>query len=119
VPPSLDLGDRPDERRTLSIHVTDSQQRPSPETAKRDAAKEIADLDWHILSKDEVSQRLSVNPKVGLDAEQAKRKLSQHGPNEVKPDKRNPIWKSVGGPTSCSVAYVAGGSSMSSEDSAL
>jgi sodium/potassium-transporting ATPase subunit alpha len=78
---------------TLSIQVTDSQQRPSPETAKRDATKEIADLDWHILPKDEVLQRLSVNPKVGLDSEQAKRKLSQHGANEVKPVRRNPVLK--------------------------
>jgi sodium/potassium-transporting ATPase subunit alpha len=80
-------------RSTLSIHVTDSQQRPSPETAKRDAAKEIADLDWHILPRDEVLQRLSVNPKIGLDAEQAKRKLAQHGPNQVNPHKRNPFLK--------------------------
>ncbi|RSH91845.1 hypothetical protein EHS25_009215 [Saitozyma podzolica] len=93
-PPVVDSRSRiVGEFRTLSIHVTDSQQRPSPETAKRDAAKEIADLDWHILPRDEVLQRLSVNPKIGLDAEQAKRKLAQHGPNQVKPHKRNPFLK--------------------------
>ncbi|ORY33508.1 hypothetical protein BCR39DRAFT_520515 [Naematelia encephala] len=89
------------EFRTLSIHVTDSQQRPSPETARRDAVKELADLDWHLISRDEVLQRLGVSPKLGLEAEQAKRRLAQNGPNAVSPPPRNLLRKWFG--------YVFGG----------
>ncbi|CAD6589175.1 MAG: hypothetical protein TREMPRED_005278, partial [Tremellales sp. Tagirdzhanova-0007] len=89
------------EFRTLSIHVTESAQRPIESVAKRGAAPELADLDWHTLSLDEVLQRLSVNPKVGLDGEQAKRRLQQNGPNVITPRRANPILKYGG--------YIFGG----------
>ncbi|WRT70258.1 uncharacterized protein IL334_007253 [Kwoniella shivajii] len=82
------------EFRTLSIDVTESQQRPTANPAQKAvAAKDIAELEWHNLSVDEVLQRLSVNPKAGLDEQQVKRKLSQFGPNEVKPPKDNQFMK--------------------------
>jgi sodium/potassium-transporting ATPase subunit alpha len=81
--------------RTLSIHVTDSIHGPAPVNAKKDtnAVKELAELDWHTLSKDEVLQRLSASGTSGLDTEQAKRRLATNGPNEVKPHKPNVFLK--------------------------
>ena len=37
--------------------------------------------------------RLGVNPSVGLDGAMAKKRLSQNGPNEVKPHKPNILLK--------------------------
>jgi sodium/potassium-transporting ATPase subunit alpha len=82
-----------DHHRTLSIHVTDSQQRPKEEMAKKDAIKELASLDWHLIGRDEALHRLNVSPKSGLDDEQAKRRLATNGPNAVSPPKTNHLWK--------------------------
>lgn len=84
-----------DALRTLSIHVTDSQQRPKEEQIKKDAVKELASLDWHLISKDEALQRLNVSPRSGLDSEQAKRRLATNGPNAVSPPPRNLLKKCV------------------------
>nr|XP_031860422.1 uncharacterized protein CI109_004032 [Kwoniella shandongensis]KAA5527494.1 hypothetical protein CI109_004032 [Kwoniella shandongensis] len=90
------------EFRTLSIQVSESHQRPITQTIrKKDAVKDLAELDWHLLSSEEVLQRLSVNPKSGLDDEQVKRKLSQFGSNTVTPPKNNLFLKWIG--------YVLGG----------
>jgi sodium/potassium-transporting ATPase subunit alpha len=53
------------------------------------------------LHRDEVLQRLSVNPKIGLDLEQAKRRLATNGPNAVTPPRDNVFLKWLG--------YVFGG----------
>ncbi|WVF73077.1 hypothetical protein IAT40_007896 [Kwoniella sp. CBS 6097] len=87
------------EFRTLSIDVTETQRKPI--SAQKGAVKDLADLDWHRLTTDEITQRLSVNPKVGLDAEQVKRKTAKYGPNAVSPPKNNLFLKWVG--------YVLGG----------
>ncbi|WWC91684.1 uncharacterized protein L201_006630 [Kwoniella dendrophila CBS 6074] len=84
------------EFRTLSIDVTDTQrQRSAPLTSSKTAGtvKDIAELEWHKYSVDEVLQRLSVNRKVGLEDEQVKRKLGQYGSNEVIPPKPNLFLK--------------------------
>jgi sodium/potassium-transporting ATPase subunit alpha len=61
----------------------------------------LASLDWHTISSEEALQRLSVSRKSGLDSEQAKRKLSQGGPNKVSPPPQNLLKKWLG--------YVFGG----------
>ncbi|KAK8853203.1 hypothetical protein IAR55_003905 [Kwoniella newhampshirensis] len=102
-PARVDTGSRViGEFRTLSIHVTESQRDISPKnTHNKDATKDIADLDWHLLASEEVLQRLSVHPKSGLDDEQVRRKLSQYGANTVSPPKNNLILKWV--------RYILGG----------
>ncbi|OCF38203.1 hypothetical protein I316_00428 [Kwoniella heveanensis BCC8398] len=87
------------EFRTLSIDVTETQRKPI--AAQKGAVKDLADLDWHRLTVDEITQRLSVNPKVGLDSEQVKRKTAKYGPNAVSPPRNNIFLKWVG--------YVLGG----------
>ncbi|OCF61244.1 hypothetical protein L486_00890 [Kwoniella mangroviensis CBS 10435] len=89
------------EHRTLSIDVTDTQQRPTAVIPQKGAAKDIAELEWHKYSVDDILQRLSSNAKLGLEDEQVKRKFSQYGANEVSPPKNNIFLKWVG--------YVLGG----------
>ncbi|TXT12929.1 hypothetical protein VHUM_01330 [Vanrija humicola] len=81
------------EYRTLSIHVTDSIQHPELREAKRDAVRELTELDWHTLSREEVLQRLNVSPKAGLDREQVKRRIDQYGYNMMTPPPRNLLLK--------------------------
>lgn len=82
--------------RTLSIHVSDSQAVKPATAPQKGAHKDLAELDWHILPKDEVLQRLNVNPEMGLDVAMAKKRLAQNGPNEVKPHKQNMFLKIAG-----------------------
>ncbi|WVQ84457.1 hypothetical protein IAT38_006609 [Cryptococcus sp. DSM 104549] len=88
------------EFRTLSIDLADQSQKAG-RALNGAAAKDLAELDWHKLSADEVLQRLSVQRGAGLDPEQVKRKTSKYGPNAVKPPKNNLFLKWVG--------YVLGG----------
>ncbi|KAK4685419.1 hypothetical protein P7C73_g4728, partial [Tremellales sp. Uapishka_1] len=87
------------EFRTLSIHVAETQQRPKE--VKKQAVKELASLDWHLISKDEALQRLSVAPTSGLDTEQASRRLAANGPNSPTPPKNRWYLKVLG--------YIFGG----------
>jgi magnesium-transporting ATPase (P-type) len=69
--------------RTLSIHVTDTVTygvEPS-----KGHVKDIAELDWHIISTDEALQRLGCHPTNGLDGNQAARRLQQNGKNVLSP----------------------------------
>ncbi|WVQ67031.1 uncharacterized protein L199_005224 [Kwoniella botswanensis] len=90
-----------EEFRTLSIDVSNTQQRHIAVTPQKGAAKDIAELEWHKYSVDDILQRLSSNAKLGLENEQVKRKFGQYGANEVSPPKNNIFLKWVG--------YVLGG----------
>jgi sodium/potassium-transporting ATPase subunit alpha len=46
-----------------------------------DINQELASLDWHLISLDEVYNRLSTSRTQGLSADQAHRKLSEFGKN--------------------------------------
>ena len=69
--------------RTLSIHVTDTVTH-GVEPSKGHV-KDIADLDWHIISADEALQRQGCHPNNGLDSNQAARRLQQNGKNVLSP----------------------------------
>jgi sodium/potassium-transporting ATPase subunit alpha len=43
----------------------------------------LADLEWHSLSIEELTRRLSVDKNIGLSDDQIKRRLSEHGPNKM------------------------------------
>ena len=62
---------------------------------------ELGDLDWHTLAAEEVVQRLSSSPNVGLDDAQVQRKMKEHGPNQISPPPKN-LFKKI-------VKYVLGG----------
>lgn len=91
--------------RTLSIHVTDTKRAAETEKAarreKEKEVKDLANLDYHTVTADELLNRFSSSAKFGLDAEQAARRLQQNGPNRISPPKTNYL-KKYGG-------YVFGG----------
>jgi hypothetical protein len=83
--------------RTLSIHVTDTQSGRDETLAKNQAGKkeikELSQLKWHTLPRDEVLQRLGCSDKVGLDVDMATKRLQKNGPNEVTPHRPNLFFK--------------------------
>lgn len=69
--------------RTLSIHVTDTVTH-GVEPSKGHV-KDIAELDWHIISVEEALRRLGCHSANGLDGNQAARRLQQNGKNVLSP----------------------------------
>jgi sodium/potassium-transporting ATPase subunit alpha len=57
---------------------------------------ELADLDWHKISIQDLLLRLSVSLTVGLSKEQVTRKRQQHGPNAPPPPKSHRFRKIFG-----------------------
>jgi sodium/potassium-transporting ATPase subunit alpha len=47
------------------------------------ADQSVTDLDWHLISAEEIFQRLSSSPKLGLEAAQVERKRAQDGLNKL------------------------------------
>ncbi|GAA5977314.1 hypothetical protein JCM10908_004936 [Rhodotorula pacifica] len=82
----------PGEFRTLSLHVTETHteaQATHKRAKKSKDIDDIANLEWHSLSKEEVAQRLGVSPAAGLDLEIAARRLSKDGKNVITPPRTN------------------------------
>ncbi|KAM0146899.1 hypothetical protein ACHAQE_010494 [Botrytis cinerea] len=73
----------PIQYRTVSFQIAGSQEKNAAEVqlAKKSAAKALADLDWHLITPDEVLKRLSTSTSQGLSKEQVNRRLSQYGKN--------------------------------------
>src|SRR5450755_4506484 len=47
--------------------------------------KELASLDWHLITPNEIYNRLSTSVNQGLSTEQAKRRLMEYGRNTPSP----------------------------------
>ncbi len=45
-------------------------------------------LAWYALSPEAAAGQMGVDPDDGLDAHEAKRRLEEYGPNEVRPSRR-------------------------------
>lgn len=58
-------------------------------------AIDIADLDWHTLTIDQVAERLSVSPSVGLESTQVDRRVRKYGKNAITPPSKNIALKIV------------------------
>ncbi|RFU30423.1 hypothetical protein B7463_g5908, partial [Scytalidium lignicola] len=81
---SIDLSSvLPIQYRTVSFQIAESQGKDTAEIQKTkdSAAKDLANLDWHTTSVNEIYNRLSTSITQGLSSEQAKRRLSQYGKN--------------------------------------
>lgn len=80
IDPSLAL---PVTYRTVSFKIEESKDihREDVVKAKKDAAAELGDLEWHTLSVHELLERLSTSLTQGLSAEQVARKLQEFGKN--------------------------------------
>ncbi|EEH42661.2 uncharacterized protein PADG_07481 [Paracoccidioides brasiliensis Pb18] len=88
--------------RTLSYNITEDLNNGAP-LARKDA-KQIHDLeklDWHLVSVDELFQRLSTSPSQGLSVEQVARRTAEYGKNKPSPPPSGLFRKIVG--------YVFGG----------
>ncbi|KAJ8522214.1 hypothetical protein ONZ45_g1140 [Pleurotus djamor] len=101
VPPRAKL---PGEFRTLSIHVTNTQDGKVDAPIKKGATKDaldISQLEWHTLSLEDICIRCGVSDKVGLDATMAARRLARNGRNVISPPPRNYLRTILG--------YIFGG----------
>ncbi len=69
--------------RTVSFAIEETKEKQLVEAAKakKDAAAELADLEWHTLSIDEIQRRLSTSLTQGLSKEQVELKLKEFGKN--------------------------------------
>jgi len=69
--------------RTVSYAIEETKEKERVEAvkAKKDAAAELGDLQWHTLSVNEVETRLSTSLKQGLSREQVERKQKEFGKN--------------------------------------
>ncbi|APA07783.1 hypothetical protein SS1G_00628 [Sclerotinia sclerotiorum 1980 UF-70] len=69
--------------RTVSFAIEESKEIPRAEAdrAKKDAAAELGDLEWHTLSTDDVIGRLETSVTEGLSKEQVEVKTKEFGKN--------------------------------------
>jgi len=47
---------------------------------------------WYMLSAQEAAAKLQVDPRQGLSAAEAERRLAQYGPNRLKEQAPRPVW---------------------------
>lgn len=66
---------------SFAIEETKEKQRVEVEHAKKDAASEFGDLEWHTLSTDEVVGRLETSLSLGLSKELVEAKTKVFGKN--------------------------------------
>ncbi|KAL1921901.1 uncharacterized protein VTP21DRAFT_10543 [Calcarisporiella thermophila] len=78
--------------RTLSIHVTETQQ-AQLKPANAPLAKEIAESDLHKIPVNEVFLRFSTSILEGLGLDQATKRLQQNGKNAITPARTNYLRK--------------------------
>lgn len=77
--------------RTLSFGIEQSKSKQdlakeeATKKSKKDAQIDFADVDYHLISVDDVHNRFSSTPGRGLSVEQAARKLQEVGPNMPSP----------------------------------
>ena len=48
---------------------------------------------WHALETNDVLRTLDTSPESGLTSEEAKRRLIEHGPNELTEQPRSTLWQ--------------------------
>jgi len=58
----------------LALHLTDAH-----------ISTELANVDWHVITPNEIYTRLSTSPTQGLSSEQSKRRLAEYGKNIPSP----------------------------------
>ncbi|KAF4633510.1 hypothetical protein G7Y89_g4608 [Cudoniella acicularis] len=77
----------PIQYRTVSYQIAESKEKNAAEIqkAKDTAAKELANVDWHTITPNEIYTRLSSSPTQGLSVEQSKRRLTEYGKNTPSP----------------------------------
>ena len=62
--------------------------------------------DWHQISTDEVCAQMATDRVQGLSAEEAARRLVQHGPNELPKARRRSLWAVFGAQFASPLIYL-------------
>lgn len=96
VPPETVL---PITYRSLSYDVQEALKKEGKGfTSKNngEAADVLSELDWHLISVDELARRLSTSLTQGLSEEQAHRRLKEYGKNSPTPPKTEWVRKILG-----------------------
>ncbi|KAK3984747.1 hypothetical protein QBC44DRAFT_336401 [Cladorrhinum sp. PSN332] len=76
----------PIQYRTLSIDIEEHNRKSElAKKTQKAAATDLADLEWHTISADDVARRLSTSPDQGLSQEQIKRRMIEYGRNTPSP----------------------------------
>src|SRR5688500_11051563 len=65
---------------------------PEKQAAAPALPKHSTDKDWHVLPADEVVRRLATDSGQGLQDAEADRRLTEHGPNELRDDAGRRPW---------------------------
>ncbi|KAF2022309.1 calcium ATPase [Aaosphaeria arxii CBS 175.79] len=73
--------------RTLSIEVDENlhRQQEAVKKVKEKGTVDLAGLEWHTITTDEICRRLSVDTRHGLSEEQIKRRVGEYGKNKMTP----------------------------------
>ncbi|KAL8377456.1 hypothetical protein RB595_008237 [Gaeumannomyces hyphopodioides] len=86
----------PIQYRTLSIDVEDYQANAAQSKKKDAVATDLADLEWHTITVDELVRRLSSSLKDGLSDEQVQRRVKQYGKNAPTPPQSRRVRQTLG-----------------------
>jgi hypothetical protein len=54
---------------------------------------ELAAVDFHLISVEDLCQRFTLSRKIGLESEQAARRLATNGPNKISAPPKNLLKK--------------------------
>jgi len=70
---------------SIGIHETNEREERGHKSEKKGVVGALADVDYHLVSIQELSTRFSTSVQLGLSPEQVARKLTQEGPNVLSP----------------------------------
>ncbi|KLU85704.1 hypothetical protein MAPG_04725 [Magnaporthiopsis poae ATCC 64411] len=86
----------PIQYRTLSIDVEDYQASAAQAKKKDAVATDLAHLEWHRITVEELVRRLSSSIKDGLSEEQVQRRVKQYGKNAPTPPQSHRVRQTLG-----------------------
>ncbi|KAL5601021.1 hypothetical protein BROUX41_005850 [Berkeleyomyces rouxiae] len=84
---SVAAAELPIQYRTISIDIDEykAKEAAAKKSKQAGATEDLAELDWHILSSDEILLRLRSSLSSGLSSDEITRRLAKHGPNSHSP----------------------------------
>ncbi|GLB08300.1 hypothetical protein AtubIFM57258_004188 [Aspergillus tubingensis] len=95
VDPSLSL---PIHYRTVSFDIDEARDRERAEAAKTksNVATDLSNLDWHMVSPEEIQKRWRVDISQGLSHDQVQRRVREFGKNALSPLPHQWFWQIFG-----------------------
>ncbi|RDH38194.1 hypothetical protein BDQ94DRAFT_74328 [Aspergillus welwitschiae] len=95
VDPSLSL---PIHYRTVSFDIDEARDRERAEAAKTksNVATDLSNLDWHMISPEEIQKRWRVDISQGLSHDQVQQRVREFGKNALSPLPHQWFWQIFG-----------------------